>query len=83
MKIYKRDFSKLNESHMINEVQSVDWNELLSQDISNPTALFDLFYDTLSSIVDKHIPIKQLPKRELNFQLKPCVMKVNTRSNYN
>lgn len=45
---------------MINEVQSVDWNELFSQDTSNPTALFDLFYDTLSSIVDKHIPIKQL-----------------------
>ena len=68
---------------MINEVQSVDWNELLSQDTSNPTALFDLFQNTLSSIVDKHIPIKQLSKRELNFQLKPCVMKVNTRSNCN
>ena len=77
VKIYKRDFSKLNESAMINEVQSVDWNELLSQDTSqdtsNPTALFDLFYDALSSIVDKHIPIKQLSKRELNFQSKPWV----------
>jgi len=50
VKIYKRDFSKLSESAMINEVQSVDWNELLSQDTSNPTALFDLFYDALSSI---------------------------------
>ena len=31
---------------MISEVQSVDWNELFSRDTSNPTALFDLFYET-------------------------------------
>ena len=43
-------FSKLNDSANINEVQSVDWNELLSEDTCNPTALFDLFYDTSSSI---------------------------------
>ena len=79
VKIYKRDFSKLNESAMINEVQSVDWNELLSLNTSNPSALFDLFYGTLSSIVDKHIPIKQLSKRELNFQSKPCYISSSTK----
>jgi hypothetical protein len=41
----------------------------------NPSlsTLFDIFYTKLSDIIDKHIPVKQLSKRELKIQSKPWI----------
>ena len=63
IRIYKRDYSKLNEQALVNEVQSVDWEEALAE-VSNPTSLFDSFYNKISHIVDKHVPIKELSRKE-------------------
>ena len=59
IEIYKRDYSKLVEQALVNEVQSVDWEEALAQ-VSNPTSLFDSLYNKKSHIVDKHFPVKEL-----------------------
>ena len=48
IKIYKRASSKLNEQALGNEVQSVDWEEDLAE-VSNPTSLFDPFYNIFIS----------------------------------
>ena len=48
IKIYKRASSKLNEQALGNEVQSVDWEEDLAE-VSNPTSLFDSFYNIFIS----------------------------------
>ena len=59
----REDYSKLNEQALVNEVQSVDWEEALAE-VSNPTSLFDSFYNKISHIVDKHVPIKELSRKE-------------------
>ena len=35
--------------------------------------MFDSFYSKLSDVIDKHIPVKQLSKKELKFQSKPWI----------
>ena len=72
IKVYKRDYSKLNESTLISEMQSIDWHSIFTSD-SDPSDMFCSFYSTISDIVDKHIPLKQLSKKELKFQSKPWI----------
>ena len=67
--MYRRDYSKFNESVLAKEVQSIDWHTVFTSD-SDPSAMFDSFYSTISEIIDKHIPVKQLSKKELKFQSK-------------
>ena len=72
IKVYKRDYSKLNESTLISEMQSIDWHSIFTSD-SDPSDMFCSFYSTIFDIVDKHIPLKQLSKKELKFQSKPWI----------
>ena len=37
--------------------------------------MFDKFYSEISEIVDRHIPIKQLSRKELKFRSKPWITK--------
>ena len=74
IKIFQRDYSKLNESALINDIQSVELEEIFSSSsIPDPNTMFDLFYDKISKIVDLHIPVKQLSKREVKIQSKPWI----------
>ena len=54
------------------EMQSIDWHSIFTSD-SNPSDMFCSFYSTISEKVDKHIPLKQLSKKELKFQSKPWI----------
>jgi hypothetical protein len=64
MSRYTRDFSKFNETDLLNEVQAVDWQEVLGSHGFEPSLMFDSLYAKVSSIIDKHIPIKELSKKE-------------------
>ena len=57
-KITKRDYSEFNKDEFQAEVQSIDWTNTLSN-YSDPSDMFDVFYSKVSSIVDKHAPLKQ------------------------
>ena len=75
IKIYKRDYSKFNESSLIDEIQSVDWQTVFASknEMIDPSDLFDSFYYKISEIIDKHIPIKQLSKTEIKYHSKPWI----------
>ena len=73
VKIYKRDISKFNETDLVNEVQAVDWKEVLGSHGFEPSLMLDSFYAKVSSIIDKHIPIKELSKKEGQIQSKPWI----------
>ena len=70
IKIYKRASSKLNEQALGNEVQSVDWEEDLAE-VSNPTSLFDSFYNIFISYRRQRVPVKELSRKEKKVQPKP------------
>ena len=73
--MFKRDYSKFNESALIAEVQSIDWHTQLLPHDQNPSDLFELFYSKITEVVDRHVPIKQLSRREIKTRSKPWVTK--------
>ena len=57
VKIFKRDYSKLDQQVLVNEIQSIDWeSDFVSS--ANPCNMFKSFYSNISSIIEKHIPVK-------------------------
>ena len=72
IKMYKRDYSNFSETAFIQECQTVNWDETAPPD-SDPSHMFDSLYTKLSEIIDAHIPIKQLSRRELKIKSKPWI----------
>jgi hypothetical protein len=70
-KIFKRDFSLFNEQNFLQEMQSVNWN-LESLD-DNVNEMFDTFNSELMKIIDKHIPLKQLSRKDVKHRSKPWI----------
>ena len=56
IEISRRDYSQLNQSNLINDVESVDWS--FNSSSNDVNVMFDTFYSRLSNIIDRHIPIK-------------------------
>ena len=71
-KIYKRDYSHFNDSALVDEIRFIDWSTVLS-DSYDVNTLFNSFYLKLSNIVDKHVPLKMLQKKEIKFMSKPWI----------
>ena len=72
VKLYKRDYSTLDQQALISEIQSIEWQDVFASD-SNPTSMFSSFYSKVSGVIDRHIPIKQLSRRELKLKSKPWI----------
>ena len=70
--LYKRDYSKFDKIALLNEIEEIDWEMTFPSD-NNPTNMFHSFYDKISTIVDKHIPIRKISKRQLKFNSKPWI----------
>ena len=72
VKIFKRDYSKFDEQVLISEIQLIDW-ETVSVSNDNACNVFKSFYSNFSRIIDKHIPVKQLSRREIKLKSKPWI----------
>ena len=70
-KIYKRDYSHFNEETLINDFRSIDWNTVLGD--TNINEQFDSFYSKTNEIIDKHLPLKQMNKKEIKTLSKPWI----------
>ena len=59
---------------MINLI-TIDWiNEILKNG-NDINEIFDIFYKTLSEIVDRHAPLTKVTKKERTLQSKPWINK--------
>ena len=72
IKIFKRDFTQFNQTDLIEEMKKINW-ELEFVNNSNPTNMFDAFYNKVTQIINKHIPIKQLSRKDMRFKSKPWI----------
>ena len=69
-KSYKRDYSNYNEE--ADEFSFIDWSNLL-HGLSDTTEMFDKFYTKVSNIINRHLPLKPLTRKESKFQTKPLI----------
>ena len=72
VKIFKRGYSEFDQQALVSEIQLIDWESVFISSAS-PCNMFKSFYSKISSIIDKHIPVKQLSRRELKLKSKPWI----------
>lgn len=72
IKIFRRDQSKLDKEALIRDIQTIDCVGQLSC-YSDPSNMFDAFYSKISDIIDIHIPMKQLSRKEMKVKTKPWI----------
>ena len=79
IEIFKRDYSKLDELALIEDVQSIDWQQILPNS-KNVDDIFDAFHTSINEVINKHIPIRQLSRKEIKSQAKPWITPAIKRS---
>ena len=62
--MHKRDYSRLDESDLLRDVQSVNWHHIFQPE-DNFNNVFSSFHSHISSIIDKHAPVRKLSKTEI------------------
>ena len=72
--IYQRDYSRLDQEDLLAEVQSINWEEVLPAQV-DINIIFDSFHTKLTELIDKHVPLKKVSKRQLRLQSKPWITK--------
>ena len=68
----KCDFSSFNEGKFVDDYTSLDLDMLHKHDISIDNK-FDYSYETLSNLVDKHVPSKKMTKKDIKLHSKPWI----------
>ena len=57
------------------EFENVDWKGLLNIEGGNIDSSFDSFLTRFDSLYDKHVPLKQMTRRQADLLLKPWITK--------
>ena len=72
--IYRRDFSNYNEENLLEEVKSINWEDVLpvTDDVN---LIFDSFHQKISNVINNHFPIRRLTRREIKIRAKPWITK--------
>ena len=57
------------------EFISIDWNEVFTSesDATNVNSLFQSFYSRTTEIIDKHVPVRKLTRKEIKSLSKPWI----------
>ena len=72
--MYQRDYSNLDETALIDEVRSINW-EIICPSNNDVNEIFQRFYSTIVQIIDKHAPVEKLSKKQIKFKSKPWITK--------
>ena len=71
--IFELDWSKLNREEFILDYFAIDWPHILKLQNNDTNTSFQIFFDSMSRILDEHAPLKQLSKYKLKFKTKPWI----------
>ena len=72
---FRRDWSKFDDDKFKAEFNSTDWDNLLNMQQLNVEHSFNSFMTRFNSLYDKHVPLKQLTRRQTDLLSKPWLTK--------
>ena len=70
--MYKRS-NKFEKEDIIADFINVNWNELLSVHKMDTNYSMEQFYQKIKEIIDKHVPLKKMNKKDFKIQAKPWI----------
>ena len=82
-----QDWSKFDRENFLLDFLSFDWQSKLCLDKKDPDFSFEIFYEKISSLIDKNVPTRKLTKKQAKTNLKPWLTKgikasINNRNKF-
>ena len=71
--LFKRDPTNFKKEDFILDLLEIDWNTTLQTNKNDPDFSFNQFYEKINCIIDNHLPLKKVSKKELKQQFKPWI----------
>ena len=69
--IYKRDTKNFDRENFTLELRNIDWHSIIDIGKEDPNYSFNSYEVTLSTLIDKYMPLENLTKKEMKQQYKP------------
>ena len=81
-KIYssKRDTKNFDRENFLLDLLDIDWSSVIKLEREDPNYSFNLYENTLNSLIDKYIPLRKITQKELKQQYKPWITNDMLRS---
>ena len=68
-----RDSTNFKKEDFILDLLDIDWNTTLKTNKNDPDFSSNQFYEKINCIIDNHLPLKKVSKKELKQQFKPWI----------
>ena len=62
--IFKRDTKHFNQCEFIKEITQIKWDNVLQTEKCYANLSFNIFFDTIEEILDRHMPKRKLSNEE-------------------
>ena len=73
--VYKRNFDNFDSNKFKEDLCKIDWSNKILKNSNDINEVFDIFYKTLSEIVDCHVSLTKVIKKGRTLQSKPWINK--------
>ena len=82
--LYKRDTNNFDRENFLLDLLDIDWSSVIKFEREDPNYSFNLYENTLNTLIDKYIPLRKITQKELKQQYKPWITNnilrsINTR----
>ena len=64
--IYKRNFKNIEKDKLLCDFTNVNWDQTLKLDEKNSNISFNIFFETINTIVNKHAPLKKISNKKVS-----------------
>ena len=73
--LYKKNFHKFDNNKLKEDLRNIYLNNKILKKGNDINEIFDIFFKTLSEIVDRHAPLTKVTKKGRTLQSKPWINK--------
>ena len=71
--LYKRDTKNFDRENFLLDLLDIDWSLVIKLEKEDPNYSFNLYENTLNTLLDKYIPLRKITQKELKQQYKPWI----------
>jgi hypothetical protein len=71
--LFKPKWSSFNKENFILDYLDIEWNKTLQTVIGDANASFNVFYSHMSNLMDRHVPLVKLTKKQIKTNCKPWI----------
>ena len=74
-KISFRDWKNFDEEKFLSDFSNINWETCLQLELEDPDISFDKLFNTITALVDQHVPLKFLSRKQVKNFSKPWITK--------